>query len=60
VAAAAAVVFLSVLTAGPATGIKRPQTRGQRRVNISNHLYPHTHTHPPIRRRSRAAGVPVE
>ncbi|KAL4096661.1 hypothetical protein QTP88_021574 [Uroleucon formosanum] len=31
-----AVVFLSVLTAGFVTGIKRPQTRGQRHVNISN------------------------
>jgi len=30
------VVFLSVLTAGFVTGIKRPQTRGQRHVNIAN------------------------
>lgn len=31
-----AVVFLSVLTAGFVTGIKRPQTIGQRHVNISD------------------------
>jgi len=57
-AAVVAVVFLSVLTAGLVTGIKRPQTRGQRHVNISNIS---THTQPQFAEiMRRVVDVPVE
>jgi len=57
-AAVVAVVFLSVLTAGLVTGIKRPQTRGQRHVNISNNSTPPPFPITGIMQ--RAVGVPVE